>query len=132
MNRRSELQAALQAKRDEISSSKARTEAAQSQLATVRGERDRLDAQITASYEELALRIDGSLHEELESWRQRFAGARDALHRAEHDRDELLRRPGDPPLRGCSLLPRRPPVDKGRLPLLAPQLHQEDTPADRQ
>ena len=92
MSRRSELQAALQAKRDEISSSKARTEAAQSQLATVRGERDRLDAQITASYEELALRIDGSLHEELESWRQRFAGARDALHRAEHDRDELLRR----------------------------------------
>ena len=92
VDRRSELQAALQAKRDEISSSKARTEAAQSQLATVRGERDRLDAQITASYEELALRIDGSLHEELESWRQRFAGARDALHRAEHDRDELLRR----------------------------------------
>ena len=92
VDRRSELQAALQAKRDEISSSKARTEAAQSQLATVRGERDRLDAQITASYEELALRIDGSLHEELESWRQRFAGARHALHRAEHDRDELLRR----------------------------------------
>ena len=92
VDRRSELQAALQAKRDEISSSKARTEAAQGQLATVRGERDRLDAQITASYEELALRIDGSLHEELESWRQRFAGARDALHRAEHDRDELLRR----------------------------------------
>ena len=42
MNRRSELQTALQAKRDEISSSKARTEAAQSQLATVRGERDEM------------------------------------------------------------------------------------------
>ena len=107
---RSELQAALQAKRDEISSSKTRTEAAQSQLATARGERDRLDAQITASYEELALRIDGSLHEELESWRQRFAGARDALHRAEHDRDELLRRAQ---LKGCLLYTSPSPRDRG-------------------